>query len=130
MTIAQRIEWRCLGDEYQLIQGPHRRVLPSELWWNSFSGAEPTQEELQRMWKTAQLERDVETYAKELASLLKVQQELEAYVQESEQELKRLKGELALGNVTKAAVSTQESLLKAARDHLDQVKAETRGQVS
>lgn len=130
MTIAQRIEWRCLGDEYQLIQGPHRRVLPSELWWNSFSGGEPTQEELQRMWNTAHLERSVDTFAKELASLLKVQQELEGYVQETEQELSRLKAELALGNVSKAVVSTQESLVQAARAHLQQVKAETRGQVA
>lgn len=82
------------------------------------------------MWNTAHLERSVDTFAKELASLLKVQQELEAYVQETEQELSRLKAEQALGNVSKAVVSTQESLVQAARAHLQQVKAETRGQVS
>lgn len=121
-----RIEWKCLGDEYLLMRGTARRMVPSELWWKSFTGTSPTQDELQRLWQTGHMERPRETHERELARLTAVVAELQTYVAEAGVELDTLREGLRDGTVTKERVGLQDALLQGALEQLRLAREELR----
>jgi hypothetical protein len=121
-----RIEWKCLGDEYLLMMGGARRSISSELWWKSFSGAVPTQEELQRMWTVAFARSDVDTRAREQVERLKLVNALETYIDETRVELEEARAAEAAGTGSRAEVTRLTRLLEDGREQLRAVGVELR----
>lgn len=125
-SFSERIEWKCLGDEYLLTRGSQQRVVPSELWWNSFTGASPTQEELERLWTAGQPERARDRNEKEALRLTAVVSELSGYLKEMQEELGRMQADARAGNGSPEALKLQVQLVEAAREQLHAAKDELR----
>ena len=125
-SMSERIEWKCLGDEYLLTRGTQQRVVPSELWWKSFTGASPTPEELERLWTTGQPERARDRNEKEAIRLAAVVSELSGYLKEMQEELGRMQADAKAGNGSPEALKLQFQLVDAAREQLNAAKDELR----
>lgn len=125
-SAGERIEWKCLGEEYLLMRGSQQRVISSEFWWSSFAGASPTQEELERMWSAGQPERARDRHEKEAARLAAVVHEMTQYLKELEEEQVRLQQEARAGNASPEALKLQQKLVDAAREQLMGARDELR----